>query len=275
MNWSNKSLSFLGLDDSEVKILNALDMGRNPQEVAKLVGIPRTTVAFAIQKLIKKDLVLPVRYGKRFRYIALTEEQLSSRIQQMLGEMKSTARERKGVQVRLSKESQFTIHVGIQEVIPAYSRIAAMNKDMRIKAIQGYKSWSALLAKLSADELIRFNQSIKENGIIVDGIIGENSYSEYDKYLKAHPEKSVKETAESLAGRMADYTVVPKEFFDVYSEIWIFNTTVMIINWNEEVAIEITNQEIMSFLRDMFEFVKAGGTKVNHEEAMRKLIISP
>ena len=34
----------------------------------------------------------------------------------------------------------------------------------------------------------------------------------------------------------------------------------------------ITNREMMSFLRDMFEFVKMGGVKVDHNAAMREIL---
>jgi len=98
----------------------------------------------------------------------------------------------------------------------------------------------------------------------------ENYYDLYAEYLKKHPQSESANTAESLGSRMADYTVVPSQFFDVYSEIWIFRTTVIIINRHEEVAIEITNEQMMSFLRDMFEFVKMGGKKINHEEKLGK-----
>lgn len=190
----------------------------------------------------------------------------------MLGEMKSTARERKGAQIRISKESQFTIHVGYREVLAAYARIAAENKDTRIKAIQSNKSWNTIVAKLPPEELIQFNQYVIDNNLIIDGILQGDYYDMYKEYLKKNPVASATETAKSLTGRMADYTLVPKQFFDVYSEIWIFQTTVIVINWNEEVAIEITNREIMSFLRDMFEFVKMGGTKVDHNKVMADIL---
>jgi len=64
-------------------------------------------------------------------YISLNEEHLTAKIRQMLSEMKATANERKGAQIRISKESQFTLHVGVKDVIEAYSRIASQNKDTR------------------------------------------------------------------------------------------------------------------------------------------------
>lgn len=272
MNWSNKSLSFLGLEPAQMKILNALNQGKTHMDVAKETAIPRTTVAFIIKRLINKGLVIPVHFGKRFKYVALTEAQLSQKLEQTLGEMRSTARERKGVQIRLSKENQFTIHIGYTEMVDAYTRIAANNKNTRIKAIQSNKSWNTIVEKLPAQELIQFNKAVIENDLIIDGILQDDYYEMYKQYLKNHPQDIAKSTAKSLTGRMADYTLIPKEFFDFYSEIWIFETTVVIINWKEEIAVEITNEQMMRFLRDMFEFVKMGGRKVNHEAAMMEVL---
>lgn len=272
MNWSNKSLSFLGLNQKEVLILEALVKAETHKEVAKKTKIPRTTVAFVVQNLIKKGLILPIKHGKRFRYISLTEEQLQNRLRQTLGEMKATAQERKGAQIRISKESEFIIHIGIKEVIEAYSRIATLNKDTRIKAIQSYKSWITIIEKLGPQDLIRFNQFVRDNNLIIDGILQDKQYDWYGEYLKEHPQAESTDTAESLGQRMADYTLVHSEYFNVYSEIWIFRSTVIIINWRDEVAIEITNDQMMSFLRDMFEFVKMGGKKINHEEYLKEMM---
>ena len=272
MNWSNKSLCFLGLDEKEMQVLEAFETAKSHGQAAKDTIVPRTTVAFITDRLIKKGLVLPVKHGKRFLYVAINEEQLRGRLKQMLGEIQATANERKGAQIRISKESQFTIHVGIKEVIEAYSRIAALNKDTRIKAIQSYKSWITIVEKLGPEGLIRFNQYVRDNNLIIDGILQDKQYKWYGEYLKEHPQPKSVDTAESLGSRMADYTLVPSEFFDVHSEIWIFRTTVIIINWRDEVAIEITNDQMMAFLRDMFEFVKQGGRKINHEEELRKMM---
>lgn len=272
MNWTHKSLSLLGLNEKEVKILEALKTTKSHQEVATEINIPRTTTAFTIKNLVNKGLVLPVEYGKRFRYISLNETQLQSRLKRFLGEVSDAVSKRKGAQIKISKESQFIIHVGLNEVIEAYSRIAALNKDTRIKAIQSYKSWITIVEKLGPDGLIKFNQFVRDNNLIIDGILQDKQYDWYGEYLKEHPQQESTDTAESLGERMADYTLVPSEFFNVYSEIWIFRTTVIIINWRDEVAIEITNDQMMGFLRDMFEFVKMGGRKINHEEKLREML---
>ena len=55
-------------------------------------------------------------------------------------------------------------------------------------------------------------------------------------------------------------------------ELWLFKSTTLLINWHEEVAIEITNQSMTPFLRDMFEFVKSGGKKIDHNKVMKGVL---
>ncbi|MBP9701953.1 MAG: hypothetical protein KBD47_03185 [Candidatus Pacebacteria bacterium] len=271
MNWNNKSLSFLNLNETEIDILTSLEQVKTFQEVAHTIDIPRTTVAFITKRLIHRNLVLPVKNGKRFRYIAITEEQLRSNLLSVIGEIESTASERKGSQVKISKESEFTVYAGIKEIIPAHERIASLNVDQRIYAIQPNKSWINLHKKLSAAELIRFNESIKKNRIILEGILQENAYKLYGIFFKKDP-KALRAIVESFTGRMADYGTVPERFFDYHAEIWIFKSTVMIINWEEEVAIEIINQNITGFVKDMFEIVKNNSKKIDHNQAMRDIL---
>jgi len=102
-------------------------------------------------------------------------------------------------------------------------------------------------------------------------MLNRSAYNAYKDEIKKDPEKHA-DMIKSLEGRMADYTVFSDEFFNYDSEIWIFKTTTLIINWNEEVAIEITNAKMTGFLKDMFEFLKEGGSKLDHNKAMRELL---
>lgn len=274
MDWENKYLKILGLTGTETSILGVLTTAKSIQMIAEDTSLSRTGVNYALKKLIGMKLVTYALFGRRKLYSSITAKAFSQKLKNILGEIEISSKDKKGTGIRVSKESQFTIHVGIKEVVEAYSRIASTNQNTRIKAIQGYKSWITIVEKLSPNELVQFNQSIRENHLIIDGILQENQYARYADYLKKHPGSTNTASAKSLTGRMADYTAIPSNFFDVFSEIWIFKNTVIIINWNEEVAIEITNQEMMAFLRDMFEFVKIGGKKVNHEEEMEKILMN-
>jgi predicted transcriptional regulator len=271
MNWSNKSLSFLDLTDAEIMILHAFEQAKTFQEVSREADIPRTTIAFMTKNLMRRNLVIPVKNGKRFRYVSITEAQLHNNLQAIIGEMSSVAAERKGAHIKLSRENEFTIHTGLREIIPAHARIASLHLDQRVYAIQPNKSWMNMHKKLSPTQLIGFNESIKKNHIILEAILQENAYKLYGAFFKSDP-RAIKAIAASFINRMADYATVPERFFDYHAELWLFKTTVLIINWEEEVAIEMVNPNIMGFFKDMFELVKASSAKIDHNQAMRDLL---
>jgi hypothetical protein len=272
MNWTQDSYKILGLDKTEVSILNVLNTAKSIQDIAKDSKISRTGTVYCVNKIQSKGLITYIRLGKRKLYIAITEKELVNHLQQIVDTIKIGDLNKKGVRVKISKENEFVIHVGVKEIIPAYERISSINKNDRVKAIQHHDSWNELLKKVPSKQLQQFNQSLITNNIILDGILNEGAYDSYVTELRNDKSKEFRKSIESLTGRMADYTYFSDNFFKYNAEIWIFKNTTLIINWNEEVAIEITNHSMTNFLKDMFEFVKLGGKKINHNEAMKKIL---
>ncbi len=271
MNWKDKSFKILSLTNTETDILNTLQVAKSVQNIAKETSLSRTGINHAIKNLIVKGLVKIETRGKRSLYTALTLGDLSERFQKTLEEIEISNKDKRGAKIKLSKEDEFIIHVGTSEIIPAYKRIAAENANERIRAIQHHRSWNNLIEKISPKQLTEFNETIKKNHIILDGMLNRSAYDSYKEEIRENPEKHA-EAVKSLEGRMADYTVFSDEFFNYDAEIWIFKTTTLIINWKEEVAIEITNENMTGFLKDMFEFVKEGGYKLDHNKAIRELL---
>jgi len=271
MNWRHKSFKIFGLSLTEEKILGALEMAKSIQDISTDTDLSRTGINHALKNLIKKEIVQKLKIGKRRIYIAITPNQLVEKMQVTVDDVLLGYSDKKGARIKTSKENEFIIHVGAAEIVPAYQRIASVNKNERIKAIQHHRSWQELLEKISPAQLVDFNQSIVKNHLILDGMLNESAYESYQEEIKNNPQKN-KEAIKSLEGRMADYTVFADNFFNYDSEIWLFKDTAMIINWHEEVAIEITNANMAGFLNDMFEFVKMGGRKVDHNKNLREVL---
>ena len=270
MNWRENSLDILGLNETEKGILECLAVAKSIQTIAIETKISRTGINHCLKKLYKKDLVSTIKLGKRKLYIAVTEKELLNKLELLIISMEAN-RDRKGAKVRISKENEFIIHIGTKEIIPAYSRIASLNKEERIQAIQHHRSYKEIVEKASSKLLVEFNEVVKKNNIILDGILNESAYAAYTQEMKVNPKK-YKGSVESLEGRMADYHVFPDNFFNHDAEIWLFKTSTLIINWHEEVAIEIINKNITGFLKDMFHYVKEGSRKIDHNQAMRELL---
>ena len=264
-------MRLLSLTETEIKVLNVLAVPKNVQDIAKDSGISRTGVNHVLKGLAYKGLLNKEVVGKRYIYSSVNLEQLAQKFQQTLDQIDMLNQDKKGARIKISKEDEFIIHVGTKEIIPAYMRIVSENQNERIRAIQHHRSWKVLTEKISPKQLVEFNEALKKNHIILDGMLNKSAYKEYGEEIKKDPKKH-SDMIKSLEGRMADYTVFSDEFFDYDSEIWIFKTTTLIINWNEEVAIEITNANMTGFLKDMFEFVKEGGSKLDHNKAVREVL---
>ena len=268
MKWSHQSLKLLGLSRTEQRILEAVTIPRNVQGIAQTTRISRTGVNYCLEHLLQKGLVVKTTVGKRKKYVSLNPDELAELFQTIADKVSLSGKSRKkGARIKTSPENEFTIHVGAKEIIPAYERIAFENKNERIRAIQHHRSYHELLEKITPQQLIKFNRAIVKNHLIIDGMLNESAYQAYREEIVKNPKK-YKASVESLKGRMADYTFFPDARFDHDAEIWIFRSTTLIINWHEEVAIEITNNNMTAFLKDMFEFVKRGGSKVDHHQAL-------
>lgn len=273
MNWKHESFKVFGLSDTEMAILASLDQPRSLQQVAKASSLSRTGIKHAMKRLVAEGFVSPSAKGKRLVYVAIAPEVFSDKVRKALLEIEQNMSEKRGVQVKTRKDT-FSIHVGAKEIIPAYKRIAFENKNERIRAIQHHRSWLELIEKITPKQLVAFNQAIVKNHLILDGMLNQSAYKAYQEEIKADPEKHA-EAIKSLEGRMADYSVFPDEFFNFDAEIWILKRTTLVINWHEEFAIEIINENMTGFFRDMFEFVKAGAKKLNHERALQESLNNP
>jgi len=271
MNWSDISLRVLGLTPTEKAILEVLKTAKSIPEIVERTRLSRTGVNYCLKALYHKDLISSIKHGKRKLYIAVTWKELAGKLQHTIDDVQIENKDKKGLRIRTSLENEFIIHIGLKEIIPAYERIASMNKDERVKAIQHHRSYNELLEKITPKQLIRFNQAIIKNKIILDASLNSGAYKDYYEEIRRDPKK-YQETVKSLEGRMADYTTFPDKFFNYDAEIWFFKTTTLVINWKEEVAIEITNHNMTGFLKDMFEFVKMSTQKIDHNQMMRNIL---
>ncbi len=271
MNTRRRIYEALGLSTNEKKILEALSGVKNINNLVLEAGISRTGIIYRLNILEKRGLVRVVREGKRKSYIALTENELIDHLQLILNEARTSSTNQKGARIKTTKEDEFIIHVGTKEIIPAYARIASENKNERIKGIQHHRSYNELLEKITPAQLVAFNKAIIKNHLIIEGMLNASAYKAYRQEISANPKK-YQDSVQSLEGRMADYTCFADNHFNHDAELWLFKNTSLLINWREEVAIEITNHSMTAFLKDMFEFVKKGGQKIDHNRALRSAL---
>ena len=273
MKWTAKQLELFGLTRTQTRVLNVLNAARTLPDAVRASGVSRTGTIYCLDQLRERGLVRRIKREKKLWYQALSAPELAEKLEVFSSELRASADGQQGKSIRMkaSQGSEFVLYRGFDEILLAYERITTLNKDERLRVIQPNKSWMNLHKKLSPRQLIRVNNAIRDNRIILDAILQKNAYELYEEFFQHDPEK-IREIATSFTGRMADYTVVAQTLFDYHAELWIFRQTALLINWEEAVALEITNENIVGFLRDFFEIAKASGTKVDHNRIMREMI---
>lgn len=272
MNWDNPACKILGLNKTEKKILGSIESFSSVQQIAKVSGISRTGINYALEALIQKGLVKLGRNKARKTYQAINSTELaeafleSSRKVDLLDYLKEQTR------LKSAGNQKVRIHLGLNEVIAAYFSIVNTSRDERVRAIQHHRSFLEIIEKLTPPKLVEFNRIMHKHKIILDGMLNKGAYKSTQEEIAREPEK-YKPVAESLGeDRIADYTVFPDQFFNYDAELWLFRNTALIINWKEEIAVEIDNEHITGFLRDMFKFVKACNLKLDHHRVLREVL---
>lgn len=272
MKWLKENLILFGLTREEGGILSELNDALSLQELSKKLPIPRTTIAYVLKGLLKRGFVFRMIVGKRYKFYALSPDQLHERVEKVVGLGTRKILGTNGLPSVSNAQSIKKIQYfnGLKDVMKAQEDFLRIHCDERIYAIQPNKSWAALHTKAGDEHVMKTNKIIKENRLILEGILEDDAY---ELFKRANQHKSdFAQLAESFSGRMADYIFAPKGYLTDQIEMWIIKDNVLFIDWIEEVGIKISDKHITNFLKDMFTLVKVSGKKIDHNQAIHRLI---
>ncbi len=240
----------LGLTKAEQSIMDATGFGSiNVSDIARHTGIPRTSLLYMLKKLERRSLVHKTRNGANILW--------ASNAPAAIGELRN---------------SKFTIYEGTTALWSIFDKITALPKNARLQGIQPDRSILNVVRKIPLDKLLRLNASIKKKAIITEAVVHEQSVNSITKALGT---SGAKELFKSFVGRLEDYAKMPDEFANVESEIYIFNSSAYILNWNKEIGIGIHDKDTVALLTAMFSCVKEYGVRYSQNARMEKHITPP
>lgn len=259
----------LDLSPKDIRILNTLDSGSTflISDISKYSKIPRMTLYPILDNLKDRNLIDYKRSGKRKYWYLESHNKIASK----LSHISSTIGSEK-IEVK-KEDSGFIIHRNIKSIYSIFEEVANLSQGERVKAIQPTKSVMSVMNNLKWQEEIKpINEAIVKKGIVVEGLIQDNYYTAlYNRAYKDSPEKA-KEWIESFVGRATDITFIDKRYLDTDSEFLMFRNKAFIINWRDEVAIEIKNKDMFNFLSELFDLARGYGKKVNQNEYLKGLL---
>jgi sugar-specific transcriptional regulator TrmB len=265
MKITSKQSVFLGLEEKEHQMLNALE-DKTPyliQEISELTNIPRTTLYTILPSLEERSLLVKRKVGKKTKW--------KKNIKKYLAEFENIFGKESLSATSSGKTSTIQIETEPKRMSQAFVDITNVPEGSRISGIQPKSSISSLSKKMDLESVITFNNNVKEKELIVEGIIHEDSYVEF---LQRLSKEDSKRFLKSFGERSADTSVLPPEILsDTSAEILMSTDRVTITNWEKNILVTISDPDISKLVKHMFDATKYHLSKYNQNEKIAKELI--
>jgi hypothetical protein len=264
MLWSKEMILLLGLKPKEVALLRALT-GRelSVAELSDRAKVARMTLYPLLTRLRARGLVDYRRSRKRRLWGLVPGAQLRTRLEVAQSELAPHA-ERRGHTVRVASEygTELVFHRGVRRILDVIAELIAQERDGVLKGIQSTSSGYRGLEKSGEIAASKINALIKQHKIIVEAVLDES-------FLRTAQTRTGTRWKKSYLGRMANTSIVPDAYLNFNADLFLFSRRALLINWHDEVAIDITNAEMLKLLGRLFDFMHASGRKVDTNALVR------
>lgn len=267
----------LGLHPHEERVLSALEVGAySVSDLVRETKMARMTIYSVLERLTARGMVTFRRDGKRKKWHKADRGMLEDSFGAFLTLFSSTSLPAGAKEIRLRKSasSEFVVFQGIPALVAEYQNMVKLNRHERIYGIQPINSAIACIEKVPGELIAQINQAVKDNEVIVEAVVSDSFVAEYATYLlkSGQPMKEVQKLFEAFGGRMASTVFVPKEWINFNAEIIIFRETVLFITWQDEIAVKITNPDIVGIVKKLFEFAQTVGRRVDQNKLVREFL---
>lgn len=261
--------TILSFSRHETKIWQALEKGSwNVSQLATLTRFPRTTLYTALDSLRRRGLITTRRQGKSVIISPIPRQAISD----LLTESALAFNEIGNVRISSKKKnnSGFTLIYGKKAMFNVWENLAKKGVK-RFSVIQPSRSLLHTISRFTPEEFITVNDAIKKNSIIVDAIIREDNLPTYMNFHKNNP-AAQKNILKSFLGRMADTTLVRDDYLNNNADLILTSKSAFLMNWENEIGIEIDNPDMIDLLRELFTLAKGYGKKIDFNQYMREYL---
>jgi DNA-binding transcriptional ArsR family regulator len=258
----------LNISKHEASVLRVLDQ-EEPLSVSRIAAqskVPRMSVYLALASLKGRGLIYFKRKGKRRFWFRHSDKEIAS----LLGRIAEKIHSHTGRVEVAHGDTGFALLKGLPDLFAIFERIAKGHKAQRLIGIQPTASLRNVLKRFSWDKLQPIQESIRKNKIIIEGLLREDYYPTLATLLRDPVAK--KKALESFIGRSTDMAFVSNEYLNSEAELMMFGDIAFLVNWKDEVALEIKNKDMLDFLKELFDLARGYGRKVNQERHIKSIL---
>ena len=282
MKLSKEMVQILGLSPYEVTMLKTLkEKDYCIQDLAIEANIPRTSIYYALPHLVDRGFIESYRRNKKTYWRNIYDLKIDNLIKSQQAELTHTdtesAKDNKNKSdgnfiKRISNSSKISIYNGDGQTVKALLAISEIAPHSRFYGIQPEASVVGAVSKNRVDDIIKFNNHVKDSKLIVEGIIHERGTDTMVQHLSP---KDKKRLLASFSGRSADTAKLPEGFLNnTKAEIYLYdNKKIAIINWYENFAVTIENKDVFDLLIEMFRSTKYMLKKYDQNEKIAKKLV--
>lgn len=259
----------LNLSKEEVLILNLInETPLRIAEISKQTKIPRTSLYYMLPRLKNRKFIIEKRVNKKVHYQKNSPQDIINSYKKIFETLSNT---HIGSSTQISKDTEITFYNGNDQVINVLREIAALPFQNRFYAIQPEASIVAAINNNPLESILDFNYKVKKSRLIVEGIIHEKGTYSMVQNLSPQDQKIL---LESFSKRTADTAKLPEGYLNsTQSEIYLFKNKIALVNWAEEFAVIIQNQDVFDLVFEMFKSTKYMLDKYDQNEKIaRKLV---
>lgn len=245
MSLPQQMSNLLNLSKNEQVVLSALEKGAvGLPDIIKGSRLPRMTVYSVLSSLQKRELVERIANGKRYAYI-----------------LRNPSLEITATALPTSRYSLSTIQ-GSERILRAYRTLLLKHARKRVSVIQSPRSAHFLFDKKLLNLVSEINAEVKKNKVIMDVVTSRGLVD-----LSARQSKQWKD---SMIGRTTGVTLLPDEHLDFKTELWIFDSSVLITNWERESCVVIKDAAVATMFQTLHTALKELGSLFDTAEFLRK-----
>lgn len=255
-------IKLLNLTEDELSVINALENSNfTMSKLSKESNIARTTLYTTVATLKKRGLVESGKIKNKTMVNLVDKNKVDAIL--FMQSTQSKDNKHKGP----LKNPDIKISYGTEKLFKIYTKISNLKKE-RLCVIQPTQSMLASIKKLTPDELANINNNIKKNKIIVDAIIHKNYMSRYmESILNQYGQvKNQEILLKSLKERTSEMNILDNQYLNTGSEVIFTNHELHILNWKDEIAVSIENEEIILLVKGLFDFAKNHSELVNYHK---------
>ncbi len=285
------NLDILGLSLKEKKVLNCLlysEVANNsskalnikintPLLINKQTKISRTAIYHILNVLKKRGLIERYKENGKFYYRMVSDEEIANKLYEIKKELIGLAEgrsEMRGI-LTLGKVpkaegvnlSGVILHQGLDAVKSCFVKMFSGNKNCKFIGVQGNNTLPLYGKHLGEGFVNDLNKKIKENKIIVEGIMAEG-------WEKKSKESFDNEWAANYTGRMANVHQIPSQYFKHHGEIFIFKDTLYLISLRELTILEIRHGDISLSISMLIKYIMDNTDTVDINKNIKQLYVA-